>query len=237
MLSLPTTALVLISGNNFRPAGDLWRRLLTARIDAGIEAPERRSFNIEPFDYCRDHRQEMIGAALTLLKGFVYAGSPRATRDKLASFEAWDARVRQAVIWIGAQGLMPADASVGDPVDAIERAKLDEPERQKLAAVLVAAHGTMADKKWRVADLIERSQEAVGAPFGASDALKALRSIIEEVAGEHGKINSRILGRWIEKQQNRRCAGLWIERCGERWKTALWRIQGTPEAAQERSDK
>ena len=233
MLTLPTAVLVLFSGNNFRPSGDLWRRLLTARIDAGIEAPERRSFDIEPFDHCRDHRQEMVAAALTLLRGFVVAGSPRATKDKLASFEAWDARVRQAVIWIGSNGLMPNGASVADPVDSIERAKLDEPERQKLAAILVAAHGSMGDRKWRTVELIEKSSEAVSAPATASEAVKALRATIEEVAGEHGKINSRIFGRWVEKQQNRRCGGLWLERCGERWKTALWRVQGKPDLAPE----
>jgi hypothetical protein len=229
MLTLPTAVLVLFSGNNFRPSGDLWRRLLTARIDAGIEAPERRSFDIEPFDHCRDHRQEIVAAVLTLLRGFVVAGSPRATKDKLASFEAWDARVRQAVIWIGNNDLMPDGASVGDPVDSIERAKLDEPERQKLAAILVAAHRSMSDRKWRTVELIEKSNEALLAPATAPDAVKALRATIEEVAGEHGKINSRIFGRWVEKQQNRRCGGLWLERCGERWKTALWRVQGEPE--------
>ena len=230
MLTLPTAVLVLFSGNNFRPSGDLWRRLLTARIDAGVEAPERRSFDIEPFDHCRDHRLEIVCAAvLTLLRGFVVAGSPRSTKDKLASFETWDARVRQAVIWIGANNLMPNGASVADPVDSIERAKLDEPERQKLAAILVAAHGSMGDRKWRTAELIEKSNEAVSSPATASDAVKALRATIEEVAGEHGKINSRIFGRWVEKQQNRRCGGLWLERCGERWKTALWRVQGKPD--------
>ncbi len=233
MLTLPTAVLVLFSGNNFRPAGDLWRRLLTARIDAGIEAPERRSFDIEPFDHCRDHRQEMVAAALTLLRGFVVAGSPRTTKDKLASFEAWDARVRQAVIWIGSNGLMPNGASVADPVNSIERAKLDEPERQKLAAILLAAHGSMGDRKWRTVELIEKSSEAVLTPTTASEAVKALRATIEEVAGEHGKINSRIFGRWIEKQQNRRCGGLWLERCGERWKTALWRVHGKPDLAPE----
>ena len=90
----------------------------------------------------------------------VNAGSPRATKDKLASFEAWDARVRQAVIWIGKNGLMPDGASVADPVDSIERAKLDEPERQKLAAILVAAYPSMGDGKWRTVELIEKSNEA-----------------------------------------------------------------------------
>jgi hypothetical protein len=174
-----------------------------------------------------------VAAVLTLLRGFVVAGSPRSTKDKLASFEAWDARVRQAVIWIGNNDLMPDGASVGDPVDSIERAKLDEPERQKLAAILVAAHRSMGDRKWRTVELIEKSNEALLAPATAPDAVKALRATIEEVAGEHGKINSRIFGRWVEKQQNRRCGGLWLERCGERWKTALWRVQGEPEPGSE----
>jgi hypothetical protein len=229
MLTLLTTIMVLFSGNNFRPAGDLWRRILTARIDPGVEAPERRSFAIDPFEYCRDHRQEIVCAALTLLRGFVAAGSPRSSKDKLASFEDWDSRVRQAVIWIGANGLMPAGVTVDDPVDSIERAKRDEPERQKLAAILVAAHGSMGDRKWRTAELIEKSNEALSSPLTASDAVKALRATIEEVASEHGKINSRIFGRWVEKQQARRCGGLWLERCGERWKTALWRVQGKPD--------
>jgi hypothetical protein len=229
MLTLLTTVLVLFSGNNFRPAGDLWRRILTARIDPGIEAPERRSFDIDPFDYCRDHRQEIVCAALTLLRGFVVAGSPRSTHDKLASFEGWDSRVRQAVIWVGTNDLMPEGVTVDDPVASIERAKLDEPERQKLAAILMAAHISMGDRKWRTAELIERSNEAVLSPTAASDAVKALRATIEEVAGEHGKVNSRIFGRWVEKQQGRRCGGLWLERCGERWNTALWRVQGKPD--------
>jgi hypothetical protein len=124
---------------------------------------------------------------------------------------------------------MPEGATVADPVKSIERAKHDEPERQKLAAILTAAHISMGDRKWRTAELIERSNEAVTSPTTASDALKALRATIEEVAGEHGKINSRIFGRWVEKQQGRRCGGLWLERCGERWNTALWRVQGKPE--------
>src|SRR5262249_38073160 len=110
-----------------------WRRFLTARLDAGMDAPERRSFSLEPFSHCRDNRQEIVCAALTLLRGFVNEGSPRTTSDRLASFEEWDSRIRQAVLWISALDLMPEGASLADPVSSIERAKRDEPEQQKLA--------------------------------------------------------------------------------------------------------
>jgi hypothetical protein len=228
MLALPTTALVLISGNNFRPSGDLWRRLLTCRIDAKTEAPERRFFAVEPFEHCRDNRQAMVAAALTLLRAFAAAGSPRDTQDKLASYEQWDNRVRQAVIWLAAQDIMPAPIS--DPVDAIERAKRDEPEHQKLAALLTAAHATMQDGRWRVVDLIKVSEPAASSPVTCSEVVAVLREAIEEIASDHGKINPRILGRWIERHAERRCDGMWIERSGVRWKTALWRVRGEPKA-------
>jgi hypothetical protein len=229
MLRLPTNVMVLISGNNFRPIGDLWRRLLTVRLDAGVEAPERRSFSLEPFSHCRDNRQKIVAAALTLLRGFITQGSPRITSDRLASFEDWDCRVRQAVLWLNSGGLMPEGASVADPVGSIERAKHDEPERQKLAAILVLAHDLRGHAKWRVADLIEQAREAFTNPMSAGEKIKALNNAMMEIAGERGDINPRMLGRWIERQQKRRCGGLWIERCGERWKTALWRVHGTPD--------
>ena len=119
MLSLPTNVLFMISGNNFHPKGDLYRRILTARIDAKTDAPERRTFKIDPLEYCHEHRQRLVAAALILLRGFVAAGQPRTTSDRLASFERWDDLIRQAVLWIAAQGI----ADLGDPTACIERAK------------------------------------------------------------------------------------------------------------------
>jgi len=229
MLTLPTSVMVMISGNNFRPAGDLWRRLLTVRMDAGIEAPERRSFSFEPFSHCRDNRQRIVAAALTLLRGFVAEGSPRTMPDRLASFDEWDCRIRQAVLWISSAGLMPEGAAVADPVGSIERAKKDEPERQKLGALLTLAHGVKRDTQWRVADLVGEARQAITQPTFAPEQVKALHSVLMEIAGERGEVNPRVLGRWIERQQMRRCGGLWVKRAGERWKTALWQVCGAPD--------
>jgi hypothetical protein len=76
MLRLPTNVLVLISGNNFIPRGDLWRRILTARIDPKVENVERRCFALEPRKYCRENRQGLVAVGLTLLRGFIAAGMP-----------------------------------------------------------------------------------------------------------------------------------------------------------------
>ena len=84
IVTLPTNVLLMISGNNFHPKGDLYRRILQARIDPKSDAPERRSFKLEPLEYCRDHRHALVASELTLLRGFVCAGKPRLTRDRLA---------------------------------------------------------------------------------------------------------------------------------------------------------
>jgi hypothetical protein len=240
MLVLPVALMVLISGNNFRPSGDLWRRLLTCRIDAKTEAPEARSFKLDPVVYCRENRQAMVAAALTLLRGFVAAGSPRDRADRLGSFELWDDRVRQAVIWLGKQGVLPMQ--VADPKAVVEVAKRNEPERMKLAAVLRAIHAIKLDQRWRTAEVIKLAKEGErefgsnGAPIQVNTAEHAsLCEVLEEVAGERGSINPRRLGRWIERNAGTHCDGMWFDRAGIRDGNTMWRVSGFPDA--ERDDE
>jgi hypothetical protein len=129
-----------------------------ARIDPESDAPERRSFNLEPLEYCREHRHALVAASLTLLRGFVSAGKPRLTQDRLASFGLWDNIIRQCVLWFTQKGI----AELGDPTACIETAKQQEPERQKLAAFLEAAASAMQGD-WRIADLIRQAGNIEGA--------------------------------------------------------------------------
>ena len=139
--------------------GDLYRRILTTRIDAKPDRPERRSFDIEPLEYCRERRHLIVAAALALLRGFIVAGQPRSTRDRLASYERWDNLIRQCVVWMADQGI----ADLGDPTACIEQAKAQEPERQKLAAFLEATAAAMEAREWRVAEpRTESRQRLVG---------------------------------------------------------------------------
>lgn len=226
MLSLPTNVLFLISGNNFQPKGDLYRRILTCRIDAKTDAPERRTFKIEPLEYCHEHRQRLVAAALVLLRGFISAGQPRTTRDRLASYERWDDLIRQCVLWMAREGT----ADLGDPTACIERAKEQEPERQKLAAFLEATAAAMRDQQWRVSDLIKKAESDSGGSrdigrFRCNEDNGRLHAALEEIAGDRGNINPRILGRWIERHADNRCAGYYLERAGTRQHAMVWRIR------------
>ncbi len=150
------------------------------------------------------------------MRGFVAAGKPRLTKDRLASFELWDDLVRQCILWIAREGI----AELGDPTACIETTKEQEPERQKLAAFLDSAASAMGDDDWRVADLIRHASLPDGGNWNA-----ALQDSLEEIAGERGAINPRILGRWIERYCSTRCAGFYLERRGRRQRAILWRIR------------
>ena len=89
---------------------------MTSRIDAQDESPEERSFDIRPLEYCRSHRLEMIVACLTLMRGFIAAESPTINKFPLGSFEVWDARVRQCVLWLGREFA----EDFGDPINCVK---------------------------------------------------------------------------------------------------------------------
>jgi hypothetical protein len=107
-----TQMVVLIAGTTVIPGGDLDRRIVTAHLDPRVEHAERRNFSLDARKYCREHHHRLVGAALTLISGFIAAGSRRFSEDRLASFETWDDVVRQCVLWLNAEGI----ADLGDPV-------------------------------------------------------------------------------------------------------------------------
>ena len=153
--------------------------------------------------------------------------------DKLASFEDWDDLVRQCVIWIGAQQLMPKGAPLGDPARSMDVAKEAEPERQKLIAFLSAVRGIFQDGHWRVGDLIQRADATSGAPVTSEETpAGALRDALHEIASERGTINAHRLGRWIQRHASRRLGGLWIERRPGRAGAAAWTVCGVSSSDQ-----
>lgn len=70
-LSIPNRALLLLTGNNLCPAGDLPRRIISVRIDPGTDAPFARRFDLDPLDYVLEHRTELACAALVLMRGWL----------------------------------------------------------------------------------------------------------------------------------------------------------------------
>ena len=83
----------LATCNNIQGNDELSRRSLWIRLDAGVEQPEEREGFGHPdlTRWAREHRGELIGAALTLVRVWVEAGQPAyaGPEKPLGSFEAW----------------------------------------------------------------------------------------------------------------------------------------------------
>ncbi|NMG32137.1 hypothetical protein, partial [Aromatoleum evansii] len=220
-ISVPATGLFLATGNNVALVGDLNRRLLTCRIDPHSDKPYRRAFALDPERYVRDHRQALVRHALVLVRGYLSTGTP-VTPDRTASFEDWSDLVRQTVLWVGRQGLL----DVADPCDAIDTSYEEDPETRKLGGLLSCWHAIFGDKPKSVAEAITLATDPVVSGRVSSDSDRGrLQDVLMEIAGEHGRINSRRLGRWIERMAGRICEGLRIERGGRANGVSKWRVK------------
>ena len=200
--------LILITGNNFTPAGALPRRLITCRLDAECERPERRVFHVQPVDDCRRHRQELVAAALTLLRSFMRAGCPRQVEWPVGGFESWDKHIRQCVLWLNAQGISIA---LGDPAGSQENARAENPDVQKLEAFLTAVYGVHGEGKWTAQTL---AQEAVG--HARDDWAKQLNAAVNAIAAPKGIVDTLMLGHWIKKHRDVRGAGYRLMQAAEK---------------------
>lgn len=217
-ITVPTCALFLLTGNNLSMRGDLCRRVLTCRIDPGMEKPWTRGYAMNPAEYCRENRMPMVQAGLTILRAALL--QKKAPADRLASFEVWSDTVRRAVIYIRDRKLM----SVEDPVLAIDVAFENDPETNKLRALLTAIYDVFGSNPVGVADIT-----GSGVDFEKTPEKMALLKAANEIAGEHGVVNTRRLGRWIERNAGRICEGLRVVRCPEQKAgSSLWFVQQVP---------
>ena len=217
----PTNVLVTATGNNLVIAGDMTRRSLLCRLDAGVERPELREFAFEPVARAKAERGKLVVAALTILRAYYHAGRP-AQATPLGSFEEWSRTVRDALLWLGC----------ADPVSTMETARALDPKMERLRAAMLNWKAVIGGERVSVSQVIERASEKVGftqhdpvnkAPFLNPDFRDALLSI----AGAGGFIDSSKLGNWLSRNKNTPTATGFFEMDGEAHGTRYWRLNLT----------
>lgn len=147
-LKAPTSVLVMVTGNNVLLGGETPRRSVRIRIDAGMDTPFTRKFDFCPHAYAKEHRGEMVAAALTLAR-WAQGG---ATKGRIGSFEAWDTMVGQTVAQVGRW----LDDSFGDPAEGIKAAHADDPRRDELGEMLTALRAEFGNKWFSGSDAAAR---------------------------------------------------------------------------------
>ncbi len=215
MLDIVTTCMIIGTGNNVVPVGDLSRRVLVCDLDPQDERPDKREFPWNPLTLIKENVVEMRVAALTVLRGFFMAVMPKHGKGSLGSFEEWESIVRQAVCWIAHNNYAPVE--VDDPIKTIDENFEADPETNKLRVFLLTLYSLTNGNPVTVGQLIDHAQALnhfnttsnSNLSEDEKDIDSAYKDIVKEIAGENnGSINSRKLGRWIERNQNRNSLAL-----------------------------
>ena len=212
--SLPNRSVVLATGNNINPAGDLARRSLVCRLDASMEAKTLRARSFAVSDlrrYVSDNRPTLLIAALTVLAAHRDAGYPR-SKVSLPSFEAWSKLVRDPLMWLG----------MADPVDSQDEETEDDSAPLAEAFRLLNARSVLMQKPAFLATDIAYWADVLGATV--DDLGMAL-----EGSGCSSAVDPARVGFWLRHNRDRIAGGLKLERVGSQRenRSASWRLRST----------
>lgn len=186
---VPTNSTLFYNGNGLKFSDDMTRRALLCRMDAKMERPERRHFDVNLEQWVPANRVKLVRAALIVLRAFVVAGRPGLDGfERLGSFEAWSDLVRGALIWLGEP----------DPVMTQNFIVRKDPVKAMLGALLSAARLTFDGRWFTAGELYNASAE--------SD--DTLASAIEAALA---KPSRNALGAYMTNNEQRIIDGTWFE--------------------------
>ena len=199
-LTLKNRATWIATGNNPKFSDEIIRRVIRIRIDSGKEHPEDRTFRKGDLEgWVREHRGELIWAALTLARAWICAGRPvPAGQRLLGSFEGWS-RVMGGILQVaGVPGFL------GNLDDMRESAGT---ERDDMLPVLITWHDQHKGRAIRTKDL-------------GDDLL-----VLLGVDPTHKDTAHRIAGKKISQYEDRPFGDYVLRRGAERGKVATWYVQ------------
>jgi putative DNA primase/helicase len=209
-LRLRTNLLWTATGNNLTFRGDLAVRALICRLDAKVEHPEGRHFAIADLKgYIKNHRRELVTAALTILRAYSVAGKPDQKLTPWGGFEEWSAMVRAPLVWLG----------MADPCRTRPHVIEDDPDRDQAVALLSAWQRAFHNEPVTIADVMVRARLDTD-----------LREAVLAVAftkNNPTQPDPRRLGWWCRDLRDRVIEGLRLERGKDYGKAARWRVEKT----------
>lgn len=193
---LPIRTIFLASGNNLALAGDLHRRVLHIRLASPVEKPESRSDLRHPdlLLWIADNRERLLGAALTVLRGFINTNSPGVLHP-WGSFTKWSALVRGAVVWAGgvdpfesrATLVQVTDSGTTDLAELMAAMRKADPQRKGLSVAELIRQP--AETRKPLEALVGLPPERTMTPTAAGKALSKWRDRVVNGA----RLRSRML--------------------------------------------
>lgn len=184
-LQLPTTCMVIATGNNLTLSGDITRRAVRCRLDAGLEQPDARQFDFDPRDEITARRPELVVAGLTILRAYLAAGKP-CPRPKMGSFEDWNL-VRESLVWL----------NMADPADTCQQIRAADPRKSDLTELLRLWNACYGRKQMTVSQVAQDLEEHSTDP----DRQRLHQRLLEETY--RTQFNARSIGRHLSRHLDR----------------------------------
>lgn len=186
---VPTNTVIAASGNNIGVEGDMGRRSLRSVIDAEMEQPEMRRFDVDLWHHCREHRAELVQACLTIMRAFIVSPDRLTVLKEypaLGSFGQWSTLVRAPLIWLGEV----------DPVKSMDEMRGVNPETAALGDLMHAwkACEALPEGEWvSIGDVIDASK---------SDLHPILTDALDRLFPSPRRPSTDGLGRYLHKFLN-----------------------------------
>lgn len=208
LVRVPTRTLFIANGNNLQFREDMSTRAILCTIDAGVEKPEARTFDVDLRVEVPRRRGELVAAALTVLRAYVVADRP-AARDlePFGRFEEWSNLVRGALVWVGE----------ADPCATRAKVAVGDSAREELATLMDAWEAVIGFGTVLTAAEIERRADTFHGQSGAEALAVALRGCCPR------GVNAKSIGIYLSNKADRIVAGRRIvRRPNEKLASTFW---------------
>lgn len=217
-LSAPNDTTWLMTGNRITLAPDMARRCLHVRLQSTADKPHlRRDFHYpDLLQHAREHRQELLSAALTVLKAYAVARLPEVTMEAWGSFEPWSRVVRGALVWCG----LPDPAST--------RQELEDEAEESSTEHARWVHGwrELQEATNRCDGLTVR--EALTLLDGAPSAAPVLHEMIEALPRRGGHPDALVISRRLREAKDRNFDGSILRSLGSPKEALRWTVVAVP---------
>jgi putative DNA primase/helicase len=211
---VPTRATFVCTGNSLQVSGDLVRRSMLCRLDAGVERPETRQFSFDPAARVVEERGDLVHAVLTIVRAYQLSGQ-KVSASPLAGFSQWCELVRDPLVWAG----------LPDPVQSQAAALERDPARESLRSMLHAVFDVFCTGVFSAGQLLDAARGHASGVRMTQEQQLALRAAVEEVALRGPDLSSKALGKWLASVDGRVVDGKCFRRVSERTRVGIqWRV-------------
>lgn len=202
MASVSTDTLVLGSGNNTGPTGDLCRRVLVIDLDTRDESPATIKYEGDPLSAIEADRESYVADVLLIVSAWIAAGRPKEDLSPIATYGGrWSDYCRQTLVWLGLE----------DPATGFIEQLREDPDLIMLGLLLEAWHESIGERPTTLRALLH---DAEGPLLEAIESLPFV---------EGGPVNRTKFGYYLKRNANRPVRGFRLEKVPHSERTA-WRV-------------